>query len=94
MYHPSRGGVRGGQDQFDWEDVKADKYRENYLGESQVCSNSLITEFGLLNFRITGHLINIFKSCSHCPAIVKNYIANAKMTSNCIFIILSSFTSN
>ena len=34
MYHPSRGGVRGGQDQFDWEDVKADKYRENYLGES------------------------------------------------------------
>lgn len=35
MYHPSRGGVRGGQDQFDWEDVKADKYRENYLGESR-----------------------------------------------------------
>lgn len=34
MYHPSRGGVRGGQDQFDWEDVKADKYRENYLGHS------------------------------------------------------------
>jgi hypothetical protein len=36
MYHPSRGGVRGGQDQFDWEDVKADKYRESYLGESKV----------------------------------------------------------
>ena len=35
MYHPSRGGVRGGQDQFDWEDAKADKYRENYLGESR-----------------------------------------------------------
>lgn len=34
MYHPSRGGVRGGQDQFDWEDVKADKYRESYLGHS------------------------------------------------------------
>lgn len=32
MYHPSRGGVRGGQDQFDWEDVKGDKHRENYLG--------------------------------------------------------------
>ncbi|KAI6654733.1 Multiple myeloma tumor-associated protein 2-like [Oopsacas minuta] len=31
---PSRGGVRGGKDQFDWEDVKADKYRENYLGHS------------------------------------------------------------
>jgi hypothetical protein len=27
-----RGGTRGGQDQFDWEDVKADKHRENYLG--------------------------------------------------------------
>lgn len=34
MHHPSRGGVRGGQDQFDWEDVKADKYRESYLGHS------------------------------------------------------------
>ena len=33
MYHPSRGGVRGGQDQFDWEDVKLDKHRESYLGE-------------------------------------------------------------
>ena len=29
-----RGGTRGGQDQFDWEDVKVDKHRENYLGES------------------------------------------------------------
>jgi T-complex protein 1 subunit zeta len=28
------GGTRGGQDQFKWEDVKADKYRENYLGNS------------------------------------------------------------
>lgn len=27
-----RGGTRGGQDQFDWEDVKMDKHRENYLG--------------------------------------------------------------
>ncbi|KAL2548996.1 Kinase phosphorylation domain [Forsythia ovata] len=34
MYHPSRGGVRGGRDQFSWEDVKADKHRENYLGHS------------------------------------------------------------
>ena len=33
MYHPSRGGVRGGADQFDWEEVKADKNRECYLGE-------------------------------------------------------------
>ncbi|EFB15769.1 hypothetical protein PANDA_019544, partial [Ailuropoda melanoleuca] len=28
------GGVRGGQDQFSWEDVKTDKQRENYLGNS------------------------------------------------------------
>lgn len=34
MYHPSRGGVRGGRDQFSWDDVKADKYRENYIGHS------------------------------------------------------------
>lgn len=29
-----RGGTRGGQDQFKWEDVKTDKHRENYLGHS------------------------------------------------------------
>ncbi|KAF0441488.1 multiple myeloma tumor-associated protein 2-like [Gigaspora margarita] len=34
MYHPPRGGVRGGRDQFNWEDVKTDKHRENYLGHS------------------------------------------------------------
>ncbi|CAM0142994.1 unnamed protein product [Umbelopsis sp. WA50703] len=34
MYHPTRGGVRGGQDQFSWEAVKDDKFRENYLGHS------------------------------------------------------------
>ncbi|ETL81349.1 hypothetical protein L917_18288 [Phytophthora nicotianae] len=28
------GGTRGGADQFKWEDVKNDKYRENYLGHS------------------------------------------------------------
>jgi hypothetical protein len=28
------GGTRGGQDKFKWEDVKEDKYRENYLGNS------------------------------------------------------------
>lgn len=33
MFHPTRGGNRGGQDQFDWEDVKSDKHRESYLGE-------------------------------------------------------------
>ena len=33
IYHPSRGGVRGGKDQFNWDDVKGDKERENYLGK-------------------------------------------------------------
>eukprot|EP00612_Vaucheria_litorea_P006711 CAMPEP_0171477780 /NCGR_PEP_ID=MMETSP0946-20130122/4388_1 /TAXON_ID=109269 /ORGANISM="Vaucheria litorea, Strain CCMP2940" /LENGTH=233 /DNA_ID=CAMNT_0012008295 /DNA_START=61 /DNA_END=761 /DNA_ORIENTATION=- len=28
------GGTRGGADQFRWEDVKQDKYRESYLGHS------------------------------------------------------------
>lgn len=31
---PSSTGTRGGQDQFKWEDVKEDKHRENYLGNS------------------------------------------------------------
>ncbi|KAG0224421.1 kinase phosphorylation protein-domain-containing protein [Mortierella sp. GBAus27b] len=34
MFHPTRGGTRGGRDQFKWDDVKEDKYRENYLGNS------------------------------------------------------------
>nr|AFK37229.1 unknown [Lotus japonicus] len=34
MYHPTRGGVCGGRDQFTWDDVKVDKHRENYLGHS------------------------------------------------------------
>lgn len=34
MFHPSRGGVRGGKDQFSWENVKTDKDRECYLGHS------------------------------------------------------------
>ena len=31
---PIRGGNRGGRDQFSWDAVKEDKYRENYLGHS------------------------------------------------------------
>ena len=27
-----RAGSRGGRDQFEWDDVKVDKHRENYLG--------------------------------------------------------------
>lgn len=35
MFGSSRsGGTRGGQDQFNWDDVKVDKHRENYLGNS------------------------------------------------------------
>lgn len=34
MFGSSRsGGSRGGQDQFNWNDVKVDKHRENYLGK-------------------------------------------------------------
>lgn len=31
---PVRGGTRGGKDQFQWDSVKDDKHRENYLGHS------------------------------------------------------------
>ncbi|KAH9969315.1 kinase phosphorylation protein-domain-containing protein [Lactifluus volemus] len=34
MYEPIRGGTRGGQAEFTWSDVSADKDRENYLGHS------------------------------------------------------------
>jgi hypothetical protein len=34
MHHPTRGGVRGGRDQFSWDEVKADKDRESYLGHT------------------------------------------------------------
>jgi len=34
MFHPTRGGTRGGKDQFKWDDVKTDKDRECYLGHS------------------------------------------------------------
>lgn len=38
-----RGGTRGGQDQFDWEDVKVDKHRENYLGKKIRCVHVPLT---------------------------------------------------
>lgn len=34
MYHPTRGGTRGGAAEFSWETVKASKDREFYLGNS------------------------------------------------------------
>jgi hypothetical protein len=34
LFVEMRGGTRGGQDQFKWDDVKLDKHRENYLGHS------------------------------------------------------------
>ena len=33
-----RGGTRGGADQFSWEDVKNNKYKDYYLGQSLVTS--------------------------------------------------------
>ncbi|PAV18933.1 kinase phosphorylation [Pyrrhoderma noxium] len=34
MFEPIRGGTRGGQAEFKWSDVSADKDREHYLGHS------------------------------------------------------------
>lgn len=34
MFHPTRGGTRGGAAEFSWDDVRKDKDRENYLGHS------------------------------------------------------------
>jgi hypothetical protein len=34
MFEPVRGGTRGGQAEFKWSDVAADKDREHYLGHS------------------------------------------------------------
>ncbi|KAK0535140.1 hypothetical protein OC834_001638 [Tilletia horrida] len=34
MYHPTRGGTRGGQAEFSWEQVRNDKDREHYLGHA------------------------------------------------------------
>lgn len=42
MFGSSRsGGVRGGQDQFNWDDVKVDKHRENYLGKFSQASRQI-----------------------------------------------------
>lgn len=34
MFHPTRDGCRGAGGQFRWEDIKKDKHRMNYLGNS------------------------------------------------------------
>ncbi|PWN88606.1 hypothetical protein FA10DRAFT_244209, partial [Acaromyces ingoldii] len=34
MYHPTRGGTRGGAAEFSWDAVRQDKHREFYLGHS------------------------------------------------------------
>jgi len=39
------GGTRGGADQFKWDDVKNDKYRENYLGHSVMAAVGKWTKF-------------------------------------------------
>jgi len=72
---PARGGTRGGKDQFNWEDVKEDHQRENYLGhavmapvgrwqkrerpEPPACSSMLKTRF-----LSTGHAT--MSISSHC----------------------------
>ena len=52
MFMPSRGGSRGGKDQFDWDDVKADKYRENYLGTVNTTTVHVRNQ-SVLNYKIT-----------------------------------------
>ena len=34
IFHPTRDGSRGGRADFTWDNVKNDKFRENYLGHS------------------------------------------------------------
>lgn len=34
MFGPTRGGTRGGQAEFKWEDVRNSQHRETYLGHS------------------------------------------------------------
>lgn len=41
----TRGGTRGGKDQFNWSQVKADKYREFYLGQVKYFIYSLNSLF-------------------------------------------------
>ena len=47
MHHPSRGGVRGGKDQFEWESVKTDKHRENYLGTDKLRQHSIAMGYSI-----------------------------------------------
>lgn len=51
IHHPTRGGTRGGKDQFDWDDVKTDKDRECYLGKTLRVDSVLYT----VNFLIMDH---------------------------------------
>lgn len=34
MTQEIRGGARGGRDHFSWDNIRSDKYRQNYLGNS------------------------------------------------------------
>lgn len=41
------GGTRGGQNQFKWDDVKVDKCKDSYLGNSVLAPAGLLSaEFG------------------------------------------------
>jgi hypothetical protein len=35
MHVPVRGGTRGGRDQFNWDDIKLDKQKDNYIGAAE-----------------------------------------------------------
>ena len=45
MFHPSRGGVRGGKDQFKWDDVKTDKVylNQNFIQLKQYTNRNKLT---------------------------------------------------
>jgi hypothetical protein len=34
MFNPTRDGCRGGRDKFNWEELRNDRHRQNYLGNS------------------------------------------------------------
>lgn len=34
MFHPTRDGCRGGRDKFNWEEIRTDRHRQSYLGNS------------------------------------------------------------
>ena len=50
LHEPSRGGTRGGKDQFAWKDVEVDKHRENYLGNKSLHAKVDFKKFLVYNY--------------------------------------------